>query len=159
ASTAPASIQGLTFIGQASTTTDANGNASFSVTLSKAVTPGQIITATADFGVQSTSVFSNAVTVVSTASFLGTNTMTEGAWRTAYGADGYDVAADTSAGNPKLPSYATLGITGAQTAVWAASTTDPRALQNSAGSSHIASAWYSNTSMSFNLNLAGGNAH
>ena len=33
----------------------------------------------------------------------------------AYGADGYDIAADNSAGNPKLPSYATLGISGAST--------------------------------------------
>jgi titin len=159
ASTAPASIQGLTFIGQASTTTDANGNASFTVALSKVVPAGEIITATSDYAVASTSVFSNAVTVVSTATFLGTDTTTEGAWRTAYGADGYDIAADTSAGNPKLPSYATLSITGAQTAVWAASTTDPRALQNSAGSSHIASTWYSSTSMSFNLNLTDGQSH
>ena len=111
----PASIQGLTFIGQATATTDANGNASFTATLNTAVAAGQIITATADYNVASTSNFSNAVAVVtSAASFLGTDTTTEGSWRNAYGADGYDIAADTSAGNPKLPSYATLSITGAR---------------------------------------------
>ena len=53
-----------------------------------------------------------------TATFLGTDTTTEGSWRGVYGADGYDIAADTSATNPKLPSYATLGITGASTYTW-----------------------------------------
>ena len=160
ASTAPASIQGLTFIGQATVTTDANGNASLSATLNTAVAAGQIITATADYAVDSTSVFSNAVAVVtSAASFLGTDTTTEGSWRNAYGADGYDIAADTSAGNPKIPSYATLKITGAQTYVWAANTTDPRALQNSANTGRIASTWYSGSTMSFNLNLTDGQSH
>ncbi len=160
ASTAPASIQGLTFIGQATVTTDANGNASFTATVNTAVAAGQIITATADYNVESTSVFSNAVTVVtSTATFLGTDTTTEGAWRNAYGADGYDIAADTSAGNPKIPSYATLSVTGAQTYVWSTSTTDPRALQNAAGTTHIASAWYSSSTLSFNVNLTDGKSH
>ena len=51
--------------------------------------------------------------------------------------------ADTSAANPKLPSYATLGITGASTYTWATSTTDLRALQNAANTGRIAAAWYS----------------
>ena len=127
----------------------------------KAITPGQIITATADFNVSSTSNFSNAATVVATASasFVSTDTTTQGTWRNAYGADGYDIAADSSAGNPKLPSYATLGITGASTYTWAASTTDVRALQNSANTGRIAATWYSSTSMSFNLNLNDGQSH
>ena len=83
----------------------------------------------------------------------------EGSWRNAYGADGYDIAADTSANNPKLPSYATLGITGASTYTWATSTTDVRALQNAANTGRIAAAWYSTTSMSFNLNLNDGQSH
>ena len=123
--------------------------------------PGQIITATADFNVSSTSNFSNAATVVEKASvsFVATDTTTQGTWRNVYGADGYDIAADTSAGNPKLPSYATLGITGASTYTWAGSTTDVRALQNSANTGRIAAAWYSYTSMSFNLNLNDGQSH
>ena len=159
-STSPASIQGLTFIGQATATTDASGNASFTATLNTAVAAGQIITATTDFNVSSTSNFSGAVAVVtSTAAFLGTDATNKGAWRNAYGADGYDIAADTSASNPKIPSYATLSITGAQTYVWAANTTDPRALQNAAGTGHIASTWYSSGSMSFNLNVTDGKTH
>ena len=160
ASTAPASIQGLTFIGQATATTDANGNVTFTATVNSAVAAGQIITATADFNVSSTSVFSNAVPVVtSTAAFLGTDVTNEGAWRNAYGADGYDIAADSSAGNPKIPSYATLSVTGAQTYVWSTNTADPRALQNVAATTHIASAWYSSSTMSFNVNLTDGMSH
>jgi Right handed beta helix region len=160
ASTAPASIQGKTYLGSATVTTDANGNATFTAVLTATVPAGQIITATSLVGISSTSQFSNAVAVVtSSVSFLGTDGTTEGAWRTAYGADGYDIAADTSATNPKLPSYATLNITGATTYVWAANTTDPRALQNAAGTGNIASTWYSSTSMSFNLDVTDGNSH
>ncbi len=157
----PSAVQGLTYIGSVTATTDASGNASFTTTLPKAIVPGQIITATADFNVTSTSIFSNAATVVAvaSASFVATDTTTQGSWRNAYGADGYDIAADTSAGNPKLPSYATLGITGASTFTWAASTTDVRALQNSAETGRIAATWYSGTSMSFDLDLTDGQAH
>jgi hypothetical protein len=161
AATAPSAIQGLTYIGSVTVTTNASGNALFTSTLPKAVAPGQIITATADWNVSSTSNFSNAAMVVgiASASFASTDTTTQGSWRNAYGADGYDIATDKSAGNPKLPSYATLGITGAATWTWAASTTDVRALQNSANTGRIAAAWYSSTSMSFNLNLNDGQAH
>ncbi len=161
AATTPAGVQGLTYIGSVTATTNASGNASFTTTLSKVIGAGQIITATADFNVSSTSNFSNAATVVeiASASFIATNTTTQGNWRGAFGADGFDIAADTSAGNPKIPSYATLGITGANPYTWAASTTDPRALQNAANTGRIAAAWYSSSSLSFNLNLTDGQAH
>ena len=103
--------------------------------------------------------FGGKPAVTATANFLGTNTTTQGSWHGVYGASGYDIAADTSARNPKLPSYATLGITGASTYTWAASTTDPRALQNAANTGRIASTWYTSTSMSFNLNLTDGQVH
>ena len=59
------------------------------------------------------------------ATFVGTDTTTQGSWRNAYGADGYDIAADTSATDPKLPSYATLSLAGASNYTWTTSTTDP----------------------------------
>ena len=46
-----------------------------------------------------------------------------------YGGQGYDVIDGPSS----LPSYATVTPSGATTYVWAASTTDPRALQTSGG--------------------------
>ena len=50
--------QGLTFLGQTTATTDGVGNATFTYTLPKALAAGEIITATADFNVSSTSDFS-----------------------------------------------------------------------------------------------------
>jgi hypothetical protein len=162
-STAPATIQGQTFLGSGTVTTDANGNATFTITLNTTVPTGQIVTATSSVGLTTTSQFSNPVTVpaavTSGAAFLGTDTTDQGSWRNAFGADGYDIAGDTSATNPKLPSYATLAVTGAQTYVWAASTTDPRALQNAAGTGRIAGTFYSGSAFSFDLNLTDGKAH
>ena len=103
--------------------------------------------------------FGGKPTITATASFLGSSSTTQGSWHGVYGASGYDIAADTSAGNPKLPSYATLGINGASTYTWAGSTTDVRALQNSANTGRIASTWYTSTSMSFDLNLTDGQSH
>jgi hypothetical protein len=103
--------------------------------------------------------FGGKPTSTASAHFVGTNTTTQGSWRGTYGADGYDLALDTSAGNPKLPSYAALGITGAATWTWFANTTDVRALQNSANTGRIAATWYSRTSMSFDLNLTDGQSH
>ncbi len=162
-STSATSIQGQTYIGAANVTTDANGNANFTVTISATVPAGQIVTATSSLGLSTTSQFSNAVTVpaavTSTATFLGTDTTTEGSWRNAYGADGYDIAADTSATDPKLPSYATLSLTGESTYVWSTTTTAQNALQNAAGTGRIASTWYSSTTFSIDLDITGGQAH
>jgi hypothetical protein len=104
-------------------------------------------------------IFFGGKAVSSSASFLGTDTTSSGAWRNAYGADGYDINSDTSAGNPKLPSYATLSVTGTQSYVWTNLATDPRALQNAAGTGSIASAWYTSTTMSFAVNVTDGKSH
>jgi hypothetical protein len=159
-SSSAASIQGKTYIGEMNVTTDVNGNANFTVTIPAAVPAGQIVTATSSLGLYATSQFSNAVTVpatvTSTATFLGTDATTEGSWRNAYGADGYDIAADTSGTDPSLPSYAALSITGATTYTWASSTTATNALENAANTGRTATCWYTTTTMSFNLDITGG---
>ena len=161
-STSAASIQGQTYIGGANVTTDANGNATFTVTITATVPAGEIVTATSSLGLTATSQFSNAVTVpatvTSTATFLGTDTTTEGSWRNAYGADGYDIAADTSGNDPSLPSYATLEHHRRLDLHLGPSTTDTDALENAANTGRIATCWYSSTTMSFNLDITGGSA-
>ena len=146
----------------ANVTTDANGNASFTVTISATVPAGRDrhgdLPRSACPRPRSSATPSPSP-VSSTATFLGTDTTTEGNWRNAYGADGYDIAADTSATDPKLPSYATLSITGASTYIWATSTTDANALQNAADTGRIASTWYTSTTMSFDLDITGGRTH
>jgi DNA-binding beta-propeller fold protein YncE len=88
--------------------------------------------------------------------YLGLNTTTEGDWTGSFGADGQIIANDTN--NP--PSYATVSPTGDKLFTWAASTTDPRALQTASGSStRIASTYYSASSFTIDVNLTDGYTH
>src|SRR5262249_19218860 len=53
-----------------------------------------------------------------------------------------------------------VGITGASTYTWAATTTDPRALENPpSGSGRSAQTWYSPTSFTFDIDLTDGQSH
>ena len=97
--------------------------------------------------------------VSATASFVGTDATTEGAWRSAYGSDGYDIAQDTSGTNPSLPSYAQVSVTGASNYTWGTNTGNPFALQNAAGNGDLAAVWYSNTSFDINIDLTDGLTH
>jgi hypothetical protein len=91
-----------------------------------------------------------------TAAFASTDTTTEGTWSGKYGSDGYMIANDATS----LPAYATVSITKGTPATWAASTSNPRALQTSSGAtSRIASTYYSATTFTFNVNLTDGNIH
>ena len=72
-----------------------------------------------------------------------------------YGGQGYDVID----GSSSLPSYATVTPSGANDYVWAASTTDARALQTSGGSSRIAATWWTTTSFAVDVNLTDGQTH
>jgi hypothetical protein len=92
----------------------------------------------------------------SSADYGGLDTTTQGAWTGTYGADGYLIANDVS--NP--PGYAAVSLTGNSLYTWTASTSDPRALQVSSGSStRIASTYYSYTQFTIDLNLTDGNTH
>ena len=90
-----------------------------------------------------------------TATFLALDTATQGNWRAGYGGDGYWL----SNYSQSLPSYdPSLSVQDESNWTWAASTTDPRALQIS-GSSRIAAAWYNPSSFSFDVNLTDGQSH
>jgi RHS repeat-associated protein len=98
----------------------------------------------------------SAIVPTSTASFVKTDTTTLGNWKGVYGADGYNVINDTSGSN--YPTYATVTPTGNTAYTWAASSIDPRAMQNVASGTtdRLATCWYSSTSYSTDLNLTGG---
>ena len=68
---------------------------------------------------------------------------------------GYDVIGNAAS----LPSYATVTPSGEQSYTWAASTTDPAALQTADGTSRIAACWYSDTSFTVDVNLTDGQTH
>jgi uncharacterized repeat protein (TIGR01451 family) len=89
------------------------------------------------------------------ANFVNMDTATEGSWHGVYGADGYSVANDTQS----IPSYATFGLQNEQNWTWAASTTDPRALQTGSGTGRIAAAWYLNGTFTVDVNMTDGKLH
>ena len=91
----------------------------------------------------------------STAAFIKQDATTQGTWISTYGAQGDDIEGQTAA----LPSSATVSFSGASNWIWASSTTDVRALQNPGGSGRSATAWYSSTGFTINLDLTDGQVH
>jgi hypothetical protein len=88
--------------------------------------------------------------------FTGADTNTQGNWVGKYGSDGYTIAN----GDNSLPSYATVGVTGASAYTWTASTTEVRALlKNPSTSDRIASTYYSAGSFTLDVNLTDSQTH
>jgi len=100
-------------------------------------------------------VLSNMPPASNSATFLKTDTVTQGSWKGVYGADGEVIEADSS----NYPSYAQAFINNAFTYQWATSTNDPRALQKAAGPDRIASTWYSPTNFNIDLTMTPGTTH
>ncbi len=92
---------------------------------------------------------------ISTASFLKTDTTTQGSWIGTYGAQAYDLINGPSS----LPSTVTVTPSGQKSYTWAASTTDPRALQIPGSSNRLAACWYSSTSFTVDVNITDGQTH
>lgn len=90
-----------------------------------------------------------------TATFLKTDTTTEGNWQQVYGSQGYDVIDGISS----LPSYAQLSTSGTNNWYWTLKSTDPRALEDGGSSNRISACWYSPTSFTVNLDLTDGQTH
>ena len=96
-------------------------------------------------------------TPAAAATFVKTDTTTQGTWMGTYGANGYNVVGATI-NNPSYPAYASVTASGYNTYTWAANTTDVRGLQNPSGSGRIAAAWYG-SSFTVTVNLTDGQAH
>jgi tetratricopeptide (TPR) repeat protein len=93
-----------------------------------------------------------------TASFVRTDTTTQGNWIGTYGADGYIVANDSIS----LPVYAGVSLGSTPAYTWTGATTDVRALQRgSSAAGRVASAYYTSGSNSFNIdvNVSDGQTH
>ena len=97
-----------------------------------------------------------ACAAAGTATFLRADNATQGNWQGVYGAEGYNVINDTQSD----PAYATITPTGQLANTWAATTADPRALQQAlVPTDRIAADWYSTTSYSFAINITDGLQH
>lgn len=90
-----------------------------------------------------------------TASFVRTDTNTQGSWRGSYGADGYHVVGDSQS----LPGYARLNVSEESYHEWAGSTGEVRAMQRAAGPDRIAACWYSSARFNVDVNLTDGLTH
>lgn len=116
------------------------------VTVATAVT----VTATSvvDRTTQGTALVSLVITPPGpTARFVKLDTATQGSWKSVYGADGFNVINNAVVN----PVFVTAAPSGNLSYTWAASTTDPRGLQQVAQSQRVAGVWY--TSGSFSVDL------
>ncbi len=105
-------------------------------------------------GAPASLVSNRAVRRQNAARFAATDSKTQGSWQTAYGSEGYSVAADLT----KFTNV-TGKIAGAAVYTWAASTTDPRALQKASGSARIAATYYSPSTFVVDLSFTDNNQH
>jgi hypothetical protein len=90
-----------------------------------------------------------------TASFVKIDTTTQGNWQGTYGGDGYL----TPNGATSLPSYVKVNVSGSTLYTWSSTSSDPRALQVPGSTSRLASAWYSTSSESFDVQITDGKSH
>src|SRR6202163_2475082 len=111
-------------------------------------------------GLTDSSVTSETYTITggggNTASFVATDSATQGSWKGVYGANGYNVIDDTVS----YPPYVTVTPAGQSNYVWACSPTDVRALQKPlSATDRIAATWYSYGSFTMDLNFTDGQQH
>ena len=106
---------------------------------------------------ESSDAFNAAIqeTSTATATFLNSDTTTQGTWIGTYGAQGYDIVS----GPVNLPSGDTITPAGQSTYTWTTTSSDPRALQVPGSSNRVAAVWYSATSFTVDVNLGDGQAH
>ncbi|MHB1561389.1 MAG: hypothetical protein ACYC61_28410, partial [Isosphaeraceae bacterium] len=91
----------------------------------------------------------------SLATFVKSDTTTQGAWIGKYGTQGYSIAGVATS----LPSYATVAPAGGTPVwTWSSSTTDPRALASPGGGTAAAKTWYGST-LTINVGLSDGQVH
>jgi PKD repeat protein len=96
------------------------------------------------------------LTAGNTASFVQTDTTTQGNWIGVYGAAGYNVIGSTSS----YPSYATVTPSGQASWTWASTTSDVRGLLIPGSTSNrIAGCWFNNSSFTIDVNLTDGQTH
>lgn len=126
------------------------------ITAAEAVT---IQATSADGTAAGTAIVSLTPTVTTagaSATYLATDTATQGLWPKSYGADGYALANVTP---QNIPSYATFSVQNQVSYTWSSATSDPRALQTPGASSGTAAAWYSSPTFTFAVNFTDGASH
>jgi hypothetical protein len=131
------------------------GTHQFSATLNTAgtqsITATDAVTATITGSVNLTVNPASSVSAV----LLKRDTTTQGNWIGVYGSQGYNVIGSAVS----YPGYAKVSVSGQTNYTWAATTTDPRGLENPNGQGRIAACWYSSTGFSITMNFTDGQIH
>jgi len=158
--TAPTTSPSGTFAnGTNSTTvaTDSQGVATASTFTANATAGGYSATASVPgLGQAASFSLSNLMPTGPAATFVATDTTTQGTWLGHYGSDGYDIASVTPANTPK---YATFSENGSSY-TWASSTTDARGLLlPDSTTQRLATTWFSYPSFAFQIDFTDGNSH
>ena len=93
------------------------------------------------------------------AHFSTQDSSTSGHWNYAYGAQGYEISQDPAA---SIPAHVSVAFTGSTDTLYAATTTDPRALRPAAsvnGATGLAAGWTAPQSFSIHVKLSDGLSH
>jgi len=141
--------------GSFSTTTAGFYTAPASVTVAETVTVEAAL-GDGTFGTATVNLTPTITTSGPAATYVKTDTTTEGNWPGTYGVNG-EVLANVTPQN--LPTYATFQVQNQSNWTWASTTTDPRALEIPGGTGGIAATWYNASSFSFNVNFTDGATH
>jgi trimeric autotransporter adhesin len=96
---------------------------------------------------------------VATASYVGSDTTTQGNWQNSYGATGYDLASGQQSPAAGQLGYGSYSVHNQQNYTWAQTTSDPRALAVDSQDDRTAATWYSGTNFNFDVNFTDGNPH
>ena len=121
------------------------------------VSTAQTVTITATSAADGETAGSTTVNLIAgaAATFIRSDTSTEGSWHGIYGSDGYAIAD----GPTVVPSYTNFSMANQSTYVWATNTGDNRALQSGSSLDRNAATWVNNASFSFDVNLTDGTLH
>ncbi len=95
------------------------------------------------------------ITSPATATFISSDSATQGSWHGIYGVDGYSLANESQL----IPAYASFTVQNASIWTWAATGTEVRDLQRSSGSGRIAATWYNDPTFDFDVTFSDGNVH
>jgi hypothetical protein len=90
-----------------------------------------------------------------TASFVSADTATQGSWLGVYGSAGFSVAGGTQTN----PTFGSISLQNQLNWTWAATTTDPRALEVGGPGNRVAATWYNASTVSLDINLTDGQSH
>ena len=98
---------------------------------------------------------STTVRPLATATFMKSDTATQGNWQTVYGTSGYDILSDAV----NIPAYANVSFGGQSPYTWTTTSSATPALETPGSTNRVAAAWYASNSFTIALNITDDQPH